>query len=45
MTSWEEVVYCNIVDAIDYYNKGPRYVYLQVDKKYISYVPFENILK
>ncbi len=45
MTSWEEVVYCNIVDAIDYYSKGPRYVYLQIDKKYISYVPFENILK
>jgi hypothetical protein len=31
-TSWEEVVYGNIVDAIDYCNNGPRYISLQLNE-------------
>ena len=30
--SYEEKVYCNIIDAIDYCQKGPRFVYLNVGK-------------
>lgn len=43
--SWEEAVYCNIVDAIDYCSKGPRYIYLKVDKSHIKYMDFEEVLK
>lgn len=34
--TWEEVVYGNIVDAIDYCVKGPQYVYLQLNKDEIE---------
>lgn len=35
--SWEEVVYSNIVDAIDYCNKGPRFINLKLNPNEINY--------
>ena len=44
ITSWAELVYCYIVDAIDYCVNGPSYIYLEVNKNYIDYIPFKDIL-
>lgn len=37
-------VYCNIVDAIDYCNKGPKYVYLDVGTENIKIYNINDIL-
>lgn len=34
--SYQELVYCKLVDAIDYCQKGPRFVYLNVGKDKLS---------
>lgn len=41
--TFEETVYKNVVDALHYCNKSPKYVYLNVDK-FISFKSFEEIL-
>lgn len=40
-----ENVYRNMVDAIDYCEKGPRYVYLKVGTDYLKWISIEEILK
>lgn len=40
-----ENVYRNMVDAIDYCEKGPRYVYLKVGTDYLKWISIEGILK
>lgn len=42
ITTYEELVYCNVVDAIDYYSKGPRYIYLQIGKDSIRITYFKK---
>ena len=44
ITSYKEIVYCNIVDAIDYYRKSPRYIYLLVGKNNINISGINDIL-
>lgn len=41
--SYEEKVYCNIIDAIDYCQKGPRFVYLNVGKDKLLVRHFEEL--
>ena len=41
--SFEELVFRNIVDSIDYCSKSPRFVYLNVGDK-VSYKSFDEIL-
>lgn len=43
--SYAESIYRNIVDAIDYCQKGPRYVYLKVGTDYLKWISIEEILK
>lgn len=42
--TFEEAVYKNVVDALHYCNKSPKYVYLNVDK-FITFKSFEEILE
>lgn len=44
--SYEEKVYCKLIDAIDYYQTGPRFIYLNVGiDKLVSYKIDELIKK
>lgn len=42
--SYEEIVYCKIVDAIDYYQKGPRFIYLNVGTDKLASYKIEDII-
>ena len=43
--SYEELVYCNLIDAIYYCQKGPRFVYLNVGKNKLSLTKIDEIIK
>lgn len=43
--SWAEIVYCNLIDAIDYESKAPRIIYLKVDDSYVKCFSIEEIKK
>lgn len=44
ITSFKEIVYCNIVDAIYYYSQGPRYLYLHIGDNSIKILNISDIL-
>ena len=43
--SWEEIVYCNIVDAIHYCKKGPSKIFLDIGKENIKTQYIDDITK
>lgn len=44
ITKWEELVYCNLLDAIHYCQKGPRFIYLNVGKGNIKTFDINEII-
>lgn len=45
INNYEELVYCKIVDAIDYCEKGPRFIYLNVGRDNLKLLNINEILK
>lgn len=45
ITKWEELVYCNLVDAINYCQKGPRFIYINVGKTNIESFNISEIVE